>query len=470
MDIPLPRTYLIPISPHAAVNMALAGNVAYFSVPDIIMFLSKKNQAQSKQIWLEKNKELKLNCIEFKFPYVSYQLVVPLPDALRLVASISCEAKRRDHLTAILNQHRDPADKEIPIAETPEGVPTAPDEFKEMIVFDEIVPDATVRHVMINDTQYLSVRDLIMCLCGQNSYQACRIWKHFPDSETEKLTESLRTFTFPGPGQLNQSVITFPGALRLIALLPGKNATINRSAVAKILRRNFKGDPSLMEDAIVDKKPSAVFDPNKETSLIPFDDIVPGATVRLCVIDGIQYLSARDVIMHVCGKKNDEAGLVWRRMPDSQKAELKAFQFPGRGQQVQPVITFPGALKLIMFLPGEKAKKHRSAMVKILTRYFAGDASMIKEIEENALSEAQVPQLARASLASDEIETLQEIDEIRKRKRDDTELLERNVNIASTLATTMKLFDPRWNEDVHLRAQAKSAMASILKNLCDVLV
>ena len=97
--------------------MALAGNVAYFSVPDIIMFLSNKNQAQSKQIWLEKNKELKLNCIEFKFPYLPHQPVTPLPDALRLVASIFCSAKRRAHLTAILNQHRDPTDNIDPEVE-----------------------------------------------------------------------------------------------------------------------------------------------------------------------------------------------------------------------------------------------------------------------------------------------------------------------------------------------------------------
>ena len=33
---------------------------------------------------------------------------------------------------------------------------------------------------------------------------------------------------------------------------------------------------------------------------IPFDDIVPGAEVRVAVIDGVQYLSIRDVIMCVC--------------------------------------------------------------------------------------------------------------------------------------------------------------------------
>ena len=157
------------------------------------------------------------------------------------------------------------------------------------------------------------------------------------------------------------------------------------------------------------------------TALVPFDEIVPGATVRLAVIDGTQYLSVRDVIMHVCGKTANEASEVWRRMPDSQKDELKAsrfnFRFPGRGQSEQPVITFPGALKLIMFLPGEVAKKHRSAMVKILTRYFAGDASLLKEIEANAASESPIHQMAQEALK----EGTETIEDARKRKHEEIE-------------------------------------------------
>ena len=33
---------------------------------------------------------------------------------------------------------------------------------------------------------------------------------------------------------------------------------------------------------------------------IPLDEIVPGATVRVVVMDGVQYLSIRDLIMCVC--------------------------------------------------------------------------------------------------------------------------------------------------------------------------
>ena len=52
-----------------------------------------------------------------------------------------------------------------------------------------------------------------------------------------------------------------------------------------------------------------------------------------------------------------------------------------------------------MFLPGEKAKQSRSAMANILQRYYAGDASLVAEIEANAASTDPVAQMARASMA-----------------------------------------------------------------------
>ena len=92
------------------------------------------------------------------------------------------------------------------------------------------------------------------------------------------------------------------------------------------------------------------------SAVMSLDEIVPGATVRFTVIDGKQYMSVRDVIMHVCGKDKNQTAEIWRRMSDENKAALSTYcntyQFPGRGQSEQPVITFPGAILLNMFLPG----------------------------------------------------------------------------------------------------------------------
>jgi hypothetical protein len=63
----------------------------------------------------------------------------------------------------------------------------------------------------------------------------------------------------------------------------------------------------------------------KNPAVIPFDEIVSGATVRFCVIDGVQYLSIRDLIQCVCGKSKDEAGLVWRRIHPDTLSEVRSF-------------------------------------------------------------------------------------------------------------------------------------------------
>ena len=137
-------------------------------------------------------------------------------------------------------------------------------------------------------------------------------------------------------------------------------------------------------------------------SLIPFDEIVQGASVRVVIIDGVQYLSIRDIVMSLCKKNMNDASDVWRKLSDEHKREVRdmvsTYQFPGRGQSAQSVITFPGAIRLSMFLPGEHAKRHRSAMSQILTRYFAGDKSLLAEIEANAVSSQPVSQMARESL------------------------------------------------------------------------
>ena len=231
---------------------------------------------------------------------------------------------------------------------------------------------ASVHVRLVDNTSYLSVLDLIMCACQTESVQARAIWKSVPK---EQLAGTL--ISFPGP--LLATTITLAGALKLLGiLLPGScparerveaiiTAYVTRiseepNETAQVVTPAVPNGPAQAveaESSEVPNEPAPVVAseagspkvPNEPAqavaseagSSIPFDDIVPGATVRLAVINGTQYLSIRDIIMHVCGKTANEAREVWRRMPHSQKDELKAscfyFQFPGRGQSEQPVIT-----------------------------------------------------------------------------------------------------------------------------------
>ncbi len=121
--------------------------------------------------------------------------------------------------------------------------------------------------------------------------------------------------------------------------------------------------------------------------VIPFDDIARGATVRCTTIALVLFLSVRDVIMHVSGHNRKTAHSTWTRLSDQQKKELEddleEFQFPGQGNSKQPVITVKGAMKLMMMLPGKRAKAMRVQAADILERYVLGHESLVDEIRQN---------------------------------------------------------------------------------------
>jgi hypothetical protein len=271
------------------------------------------------------------------------------------------------------------------------------------IDFDELTPGATVRFTVIDGIQYLSVRDLIMALCNQNNKHASTTWANLADERKSEISKFLRNLKFSGPGQKDQPVITFPGALKLMMWLPGEHAKQMRSKAIEILLNNFAGDPSDLNPT----QNTPCINEAPESSM-NFDELIPGFTVRFTVKGGIQYLSIRDLIMAISKKDANQASEMWRRLAPEFKEEVKAclfnFKFPGPGQKDQPVITFPGALKLMMWLPGENAKQMRSKAAEILTRYYAGDPSLLKDIEANAQSASPICQAARAALQQPNLE------------------------------------------------------------------
>lgn len=72
-----------------------------------------------------------------------------------------------------------------------------------------------------------------------------------------------------------------------------------------------------------------------------------------------------------------------------------------------------------MVLPGKSAKKNRTKFAVVLTRYMAGDKSLVGDIETNASSTSPIAQMARDSLE----------DNSRKRKIEDLEVEERRIKI-----------------------------------------
>ena len=122
---------------------------------------------------------------------------------------------------------------------------------------------------------------------------------------------------------------------------------------------------------------------------IPFDDIVPGATVRYTLVAHAIYLSVRDVIMHISRITGKRANEVWRMLTVQQRGELAKdlaeYHFSGQGQSRQPIITVDGAMKLMMMLPGKHAKSVRVQAADILSRYINGNESLVEEVYQNKM-------------------------------------------------------------------------------------
>ena len=200
--------------------------------------------------------------------------------------------------------------------------------------------------------------------------------------------------------------------------------------------------------------------------IIPMDDIQVGASAKVCMLNGVEYMSIRDLIMSQCEKTNKRASETWATFSPEAKRELSGFcgkfQFPGRGQREEDVINFQGAMRLIMMLTGDVAMRNRSKMVDKLQRFYAGDRSLIQEIEGNAESNSDVCRMARASLLTESPETL--LERKRKRELEETDLHAKKLGNVTLFTSTMSLINPNWRDDTRLRLQTEDWLKNVAFN------
>ena len=115
-----------------------------------------------------------------------------------------------------------------------------------------------------------------------------------------------------------------------------------------------------------------------------------------------------------------------RRIPDDvfQSNKMIERKIPGTGTNVTKLVTLKNAAELVMVLPGKVARETRTKFANIITRYMAGDESLIHEIQANAESTSPIAELARASLDADKAYKL-----AHKRKLEELEIEERIITI-----------------------------------------
>lgn len=130
-------------------------------------------------------------------------------------------------------------------------------------------------------------------------------------------------------------------------------------------------------------------------------------------------------------------------------SKIETKKFPGKGNGNVKILKFKDAIDLIMVLPGKVAKETRTKFTNIITRYMAGDETLVQEIQANAESTSPIAELARASLDEEKQHKL-----THKRKLEQLELEERIVALeAQKVSTQAKL---KEIQAMHVATMAKS--------------
>lgn len=206
-----------------------------------------------------------------------------------------------------------------------------------------------------------------------------------------------------------------------------------------------------------------------KVSTISFAEIIHGRDSSVRVThDGLIY--AVDLVMAVTGKERDYSGQVLRTLPEDsfQSRKFLERQLSNRGGHKTKLLNLQDAIQLIMVLPGEMAKTIRAQIGDVMTKFFAGDESLVDQIRANAESDSAIAQLARASLPDKDRE---DPDSRHKRiKREELELArleqeiqEKRIHNMSSFMTLMTQIRPDWMQtDARFRLQTEDMVKNII--------
>jgi hypothetical protein len=129
-------------------------------------------------------------------------------------------------------------------------------------------------------------------------------------------------------------------------------------------------------------------------SVIDFDSVVPGTTVRAVKIDSVYYMPRRDIIMAVCNT-NDRKRIsnIWTsELSPEEKEEVsrgsRTHQFDGQGQSVTDVLNMDNAILLTMMLPGKFARSVRIKAANLLKKWIHDntDDPLLREMAAEPVS------------------------------------------------------------------------------------
>jgi hypothetical protein len=193
------------------------------------------------------------------------------------------------------------------------------------------------------------------------------------------------------------------------------------------------------------------------------------------------WFSVYDFVNFVCDKdpKGPYAKSTFQRLIKNDSEYAKevdtlciGLKFAGRGQQLTPCMTIRGLQRLLMILGGKVAAEYRAIAEGVMTRYLAGDTTLLAEIRANAASNTPLNQACRAALEQEPVTG-------KRKEMEDLEISERQAKLADMhvktqengiknqensiknihlFAETMAFLDADWKQDARLVRQTKDLL------------
>ena len=281
-----------------------------------------------------------------------------------------------------------------------------------------------------------SLIDLTMMVCGQNRDHAGKTLRNLEKADGKNFP----IWKFQGQGQQKTPVGTASECIEYIMMLPGNGAKGFRvkwsETLTRVFTRFLDGDTTLI--------------PEIEANAVNMDNlplVMNFSDIRV-TNDMPPRASLIDLTMMVCNQSRDHAGKTLRNIAKQVRNDFPNLQFPGKGQRDTPVGTASECIEYIMMLPGNGAKGFRVKWSETLTRVFGGDATLIPEIESNAVNMNPLNQFCRAEVDAGRV--IENTAHVAKKMKlmDDMEILQ----YADTVALYQRTFD--MQEDVFYKRKA----------------
>lgn len=257
--------------------------------------------------------------------------------------------------------------------------------------------------------QELHVASFLAVVLNTDDNKASCYWRKKMENDTtlsDKVKKFSREMKFYNLGKIGIG-IQFEAAIYILQNVKEKYASLDhcRSIVNELIQM-YSGDKQRLWDLW------DVFDSTFSDS-VPLEEIVPNAKIEQKLVNGIQFLNIFDLLMFACNIKDRfEARRRWKNLlthinqmkSETLKAQIMASvhecHFRSDPSVYQPGIRFEGTIPLMFILPGNFARAKCTEFVDILTRYYAGDKTLLKEVLKNAESNAEINMIAREALVN----------------------------------------------------------------------